>query len=107
LKIISFDELCKILEKLSAVESKDTDSSLLTNDTLNKSYECGCGSSHIFNKDTFIVWRRILGSAFVLADRNCNFANFVEQKGFFKIKMNTIYSAKYDGELELYQKNKK
>ena len=79
------------ISNLTAVESKDTDSSLLTNDTLNKSYECGCGSSHIFNKDTFIVWRRILGSAFVLADRNCNFANFVEQKGFFKIKMNTIY----------------
>ena len=106
MKIITFDQLTKHLEKLSAFESKDTEGSLLTKDTMGKSYECGCGDSHIFNEDTIIIWRRVLGAAFVLADRSCNFANYIEQKGFLSIKMKTILSARYDQELDTYRKRK-
>jgi hypothetical protein len=104
MKIISIEELISYLEKLQSLESKDTKIDLLTKESFGKSYKCGCGSNHIFNNDTGIIWRRKLGAAFVLVDKSCNYANYIEQEGFFSVKMKTIYSAIYDKALKEYKK---
>jgi hypothetical protein len=103
MKIISVEELISYLDKLQFLESKDTKIDLLTKDSFGKSYKCGCGSSHTFNNDTGIIWRRKLGAAFVLVDKKCNYVNYIEQDGFFSVKMKTVYSAIYDKALKKYQ----
>ena len=74
----------------------------------NKPYECGCGVTHKFIPNyTRIFWRRVITDArMIVQDPSCTFICYLEMKGIFIIKFETLYSAnKYTGNKELDEKN--
>ena len=93
MKIIEAEEFIEYLERLSILEAKNSDADSLTKDYFGKKYICGCDKEHIFSEKTGILWRRKLSGAFVLIDKNCDFANYVEGTGIFKLGLKTVYSS--------------
>lgn len=55
-------------------------------------FECGCGNVHTFNSTTEIL-RELPMLKLVLQDPTCKYVTFVKIKGFFKYKLESLFSA--------------
>ena len=62
-----------------------------------KQFECGSGKKHSLNSLEVEVLRELVKMRLVLKVIECNYLNCVKIKGFFKIRLKTLFSAA-DGE---------
>ncbi len=96
MEILDFEEYCIRLEKLTKLGAKnpDADWNLKLNYS-GKDFKCGCGKNHKFVAGvTHILWRRAITSgAMILNDPKCDYACYIEIKGVFTSRLETIYSA--------------
>jgi hypothetical protein len=108
MEILDFDEFSMRLEKLTVLGAKNPNADWnLRSNYSGKDFKCGCGKKHKFIADvTNILWRRALTSgAMILQDPMCDFACYIEIKGVFTSRLETIYSSNTKSALEDYRAN--
>jgi len=100
-KIISLEKFNQWLDKnreyinLGSIDGKAGWN--LKSNYKNKPFKCGCGETHKFIPDYTKIWwrRRFTDGKMILQDLNCKFICYVEIKGAFISKFETLYSAKF------------
>lgn len=99
-KIISLEEFNKWLDKNREyvnLGSTDGKTSWNLKNYKNKTFECGCGETHKFIPDYTKIWwrRRFSDGKMILQDMDCKYICYVEIKGVFVGRFETLYSAKF------------
>ena len=59
----------------------------------NKEFECGCGKKHKLGNSSVNVLRELTYMKLVVKSVECGYVNCIQVKGFFRVKLNTLFSS--------------